>query len=98
MSVEVKEEKPTVEEKPEPEVVDLGEDEEDEEDLEEDEDEEEDDEDLDDMSEDEVDLGEILINALETPDGETVCTALLGIRDHMETQNKILLKILKTLS
>ena len=52
-------------------------------------------EDMDD--EEDVDLGEILINALETPDGETVCTALLGIKEQMEIQNKILVKILKSL-
>ena len=53
-------------------------------------------EDMDD--EEDVDLGEILINALETPDGETVCTALLGIKEQMEIQNKILVKILKSLA
>ena len=58
----------------------------------------EDDEDLSSDDEDEVDLGEILINALETPDGETVCTALLGIKEQMEIQNKILVKILKSLA
>jgi len=54
-------------------------------------------EDMDD-DEEEVDIGEILINALETPDGETVCTALLGIKEQMEIQNKILVKILKSLA
>jgi len=61
-------------------------------------DEDEDDEDLSSDDDDEVDLGEILINALETPDGETVCTALLGIKEQMEIQNKILVKILKSLA
>ena len=92
----------SIEEEKKDDVVDLVEEEaeeaDDEFDMEEDEDEDDVDlssEDMDD--EEDVDLGEILINALETPDGETVCTALLGIKEQMEIQNKILVKILKSL-
>ena len=94
----------STEEEKKDDVVDLVEEEADEADDEfdmEEGDEDEDDVDLssEDMDDEEdVDLGEILINALETPDGETVCTALLGIKEQMEIQNKILVKILKSLA
>ena len=51
---------------------------------------------VDDDQED-VDLGAILVNALETEDGDTVCSALVGIRDQIAIHNKILVKILKSL-
>jgi hypothetical protein len=51
---------------------------------------------IDDEQED-VDLGAILVNALETPEGDTVCSALVGIRDQITIHNKILVKILKSL-
>jgi hypothetical protein len=35
---------------------------------------------------------------LATPDGDTVCTALVGIGQQIEIQNKILIKILSRLS
>jgi len=44
-----------------------------------------------------VDLGAILVNALETEDGDTVCSALVGIRDQIAIHNKILVKLLKSL-
>ena len=44
-----------------------------------------------------VDLGAILVNALETIDGDTVCSALVGIRDQIAIHNKIMVKILKSL-
>lgn len=90
----VEEKNVTIKEEPE-DIVE--EDEEDEEDidlslLEDDDEDDEDDED------EMMDIGEILVNALETPDGETVCTALCGIKEQLEIQNKILVKILKNLS
>ena len=51
---------------------------------------------LEDESED-VDLGAILVNALETVDGDTVCSTLVGIRQQLEIHNKIMVKILKSL-
>ena len=44
-----------------------------------------------------VDLGAILVNALETVDGDTVCSTLVGIRQQLEIHNKIMVKILKSL-
>ena len=44
-----------------------------------------------------VDLGAILVNALETIEGDTVCSALVGIRDQIAIHNKIMVKILKSL-
>ena len=42
-----------------------------------------------------VDLGAILVNALETVDGDTVCSTLVGIRQQLEIHNKIMVKLLK---
>ena len=44
-----------------------------------------------------VDLGAILVNALETVDGDTVCSTLVGIRQQLEIHNKIMVKILKAI-
>ena len=49
---------------------------------------EEDDED------DEVDLVSLMTSLLATEDGDTVCTALITIAQQLQTQNKILIKIL----
>lgn len=51
-----------------------------------------------DSDDDMVDIGSILVNALETEEGDTVCTALVGIRDQIAIHNKIMVKILKTIS
>ena len=51
---------------------------------------------LEDESED-VDLGAILVNALETVDGDTVCSTLVGIRQQLEIHNKIMVKLLKAI-
>jgi len=59
---------------------------------------EEDSEDEEDSDDDMVDIGSILVNALETEEGDTVCTALVGIRDQIAIHNKIMVKILKTIS
>ena len=55
---------------------------------------------LEDEDEDEtedVDLGAILVNALETVDGDTVCSTLVGIRQQLEIHNKIMVKFLKAI-
>ena len=55
---------------------------------------------LEDEDEDEtedVDLGAILVNALETVDGDTVCSTLVGIRQQLEIHNKIMVKLLKAI-
>ena len=44
-----------------------------------------------------VDLGAILVNALETVDGDTVCSTLVGIRQQLEIHNKIMVKLLKAM-
>ena len=62
------------------------------------EDSEEGDSEEDDSDDEMVDLGSILINALETEEGDTVCTALVKIADHLAIHNKLMYKILKTIS
>jgi len=37
------------------------------------------------------------VNALETIEGDTVCSTLVGIRQQLEIHNKIMVKILKSL-
>ena len=43
--------------------------------------------------EEEDDLFDILNTFFTTEDGDNVCTALMGIKDSLDTQNKILLKM-----
>ena len=64
-------------------------------------DEDGDDVDMEDEEEDEgdfMDMGGLLTSLLTTEDGDNVCTALVNIgailNKHMETQNKILVKLL----
>lgn len=64
------------------------------EDIPEDEDMEFDDEDMDDG----IDLLDALSQMFTTEDGETVASALVGLRAATEMQNKILIKILSALS
>jgi hypothetical protein len=45
-----------------------------------------------------VDLLEALSQMFTTEDGETVASALVGMKNAIEMQNKILIKILSTLS
>jgi len=65
----------------------------------EDEDEDEDDEGFDD--DEEVpglgDIAEMAASLLATPEGDTVASALVGIREQLETQNRILIKIFSAL-
>jgi DNA-binding IscR family transcriptional regulator len=56
---------------------------------------------LDEDEEDEeegIDIADLMGSLLATPDGDTVCTALVGISQQIEIQNKILVKILSRLS
>lgn len=48
--------------------------------------------------EDEDELTELLANTLVTPEGDTLCGTLVRISDTLETQNKILIKLLSTLA
>ena len=48
--------------------------------------------------EEEGDITDLLSNTLMTPDGETLCGTLVKISDTLETQNKILIKLLSTLA
>jgi hypothetical protein len=43
------------------------------------------------------DIADIAASLFATPDGDTVASALVGIREQLETQNRILIKILSTL-
>ena len=51
---------------------------------------------------DDIDMGGLLTSLLTTEDGDNVCTALVNIgailNKHLETQNKILVKILSKLA
>jgi hypothetical protein len=44
------------------------------------------------------DLGFLMTGLLATPDGDTVCSALVNIATQLEMQNKILIKVLAKLS
>ena len=44
------------------------------------------------------DLGFLMTGLLATPDGDTVCSALVNIATQLEMQNKILIKMLTKLS
>jgi hypothetical protein len=51
------------------------------------------------MSEvEEVDAVEYLASLLQTEDGESITTVIATLAKHLESQNKILIKILSTLS
>lgn len=57
----------------------------------------EEDDDLMDLDEDEMDMGSLMTSLLATEEGDTVCTALVTIGQQLQTQNKILIKILSEL-
>jgi hypothetical protein len=52
----------------------------------------------DDEFEEGIDMGELLTSLLTTEDGDNVCTALVTIGKQLETQNKILVKMLSKMS
>lgn len=56
------------------------------------------DEDEGDEDEDEGEMYELLSDVLQTPDGDTLCGTLVRIADTLETQNKIMIKMLSALS
>jgi hypothetical protein len=57
-----------------------------------------DDEDEDEEEEDEgLDIASLMTSLMATPDGDTVCSALVMIGHQLQTQNKILIKILSEL-
>ena len=60
--------------------------------------EDETDEDEEDEDEDEDGIVDLLANTLATPEGDTLCGTLVQISNTLETQNKILIKLLTTLS
>lgn len=43
---------------------------------------------------DEVDIATLMTSLLATEDGETVCSALVSIAQQLQTQNKILIRML----
>jgi|TARA_R110000851_G_scaffold268049_1_gene420626 hypothetical protein len=49
---------------------------------------------INDDDEDEMDLTGLVTSIFATPDGDTVCSALVNICYQLETQNKILIKML----
>jgi hypothetical protein len=48
----------------------------------------------DDDDEDNMDLAGLMTSLLATPDGDTICSALVNLCFQLETQNKILIKML----
>ena len=58
---------------------------------------EEDEEDEDEEEEDD-ELTELLANTLLTPEGDTLCGTLVRISNTLETQNKILIKLLSIMA
>ena len=58
----------------------------------------EDETDEDEEDEDDDGIVDLLANTLATPEGDTLCGTLVRISDTLETQNKILIKLLTTLS
>lgn len=41
-----------------------------------------------------VDIAELMTSLMSTDDGDTVCSALVNIANQLQTQNKILIKML----
>ena len=60
--------------------------------------EDEEDEEDDEEEEDDDELTELLANTLLTPEGDTLCGTLVRISNTLETQNKILIKLLSTMA
>ena len=46
------------------------------------------------LGDDGIDIAELLSSLMATPEGDTVCTALVNIALQLQTQNKILVKML----
>lgn len=54
-------------------------------------------EDFEDEEDEGLDIAGLMTSLMATPDGETVCSALVTIGQQMQMQNKILIKILSEL-
>jgi hypothetical protein len=54
-------------------------------------------EDAEDDDEEYLDMGGLLAHTLMTPEGETLCGTMVKIANTLETQNKILIKLLTLL-
>ena len=63
-----------------------------------DEEEEDEEEDEEEEEEDDDEMVDLLANTLMTPEGDTLCGTLVKISNTLETQNRILVKLLSTLS
>ncbi len=56
-------------------------------------------EDLEDLEEDGgLDIAELMTSLMATEDGDTVCSALVNIANQLQTQNKILIKMLSKIN
>lgn len=45
-----------------------------------------------------IDIAELMTSLLATEDGDTVCSALVNIANQLQTQNKILIKMLSKIN
>ena len=60
---------------------------------------EEEEEELEDFDEDGgLDIAELMTSLMATEDGDTVCSALVNIANQLQTQNKILIKMLSRMN
>lgn len=66
--------------------------------IEEDEDEDEDEDELGEFGVDELNIAELMTSLMATEDGDTVCSALVNISHQLQTQNKILIKMLSKMN
>jgi hypothetical protein len=57
-----------------------------------------DDSDIPEIFEEPLQIDELLSSVLATPDGDTVCSALVNISHQLEVQNKILIKVLSAIN
>lgn len=55
------------------------------------------DEEVEDDDDTALDIADLMTSLMATPDGDTVCSALVTIGQQLQTQNKILIKILSEL-
>ena len=57
-----------------------------------------DDSDIPEIFEEPLQIDELLSSVLATPDGDTVCSALVNISHQLEVQNKILIKVISAIN
>lgn len=53
---------------------------------------------VDDFEGESIDITELMTSLLATEDGDTVCSALVNIANQLQTQNKILIKMLSKMN